>query len=347
MPDPFIPISLEDYFTTTAQGSVEKALTNTVYGINHRLINPRLEQNKDHTGMVFITRPQLNLSSGNLRAVRKYYKLLNNDPKSVERMIRVTLDPSLPYDLYGGGEITSSLVDPLQAFIPLVTNTAKSVSGWPDIAIPTYVSPAGNYKQQYSQVDGISENYEAWTTDISFKNTGMNILLYMFYIWSTYQTYVFEGKLLPYPNAIRYNYIDYMTRIYRVVLDKTQSRVTMIAASGVSYPINAPLGMFFDFNSDTPYNQQIKEFTIRFQSLGAIYMDDILVYEFNKTVSTFNKNMTDDVREQAMVKLTGRWADVFNNRGYPRIDPDTMAFEWWVPRDIFETKELIVLGSGL
>jgi len=344
--DSFIPISLEDFYSTTPLGAVDRAVTKTVYGINHRQTDPHLPPNRDSVGLLFMTRPQLNLDSNNIRAARRLYKLLSDNPLSIERFVRVTLDPRLQTNAFDREPLRCPLVDPHQAFIPLVTNTAKGASGWPDLTVDTYTSPAGNYKEQYSQVDGISDIYEAWSLDITFKNTGMNILLYMFYIWNIYQSLVFEGKLLPYPDYLSYNTIDYMTRVYRITLDSYKNRVTMISSTGVSFPTTAPIGGFFDYNKDRPYNEQIKEITIRFQSLGARYMDDILLYEFNKAVQIFNPYMSDKQRGDNMVKLTGDWKTVFNNKGYPRIDYDTLELEWWVFKEDFERKKRL-LGDFL
>ena len=342
-----IPISLDDFFQTRPGGSVNKAITNTVYGINIQQSIPKLETPKDKVGLVFMTRPQLNLSSDNIRGIRKLYKLLTTNSLSKERYVRTMLDPYLQNNPDESKRVDCPLVDPEMAFIPLITNTATAMSGWPDVALSTYTSTPGNWKEQYAQIDGVSEIYEAWDTDITIRNISGNLPLYLFYVWSIYQSYVFEGRMNPYPGYFARNIIDYMTRIYRLVLDRTGTKVTMIAATGVSFPKNAPIGTFFDYNIERPYIDQTTTFTIRMQSLGAEYLDDILIYEFNKTVGIFKPNMTDDRREDNMMKLTKEYRDYFNYRAYPRINTNTMELEWWVDKDLFERKMRRLDQAGL
>ena len=97
--------------------------------------------------------------------------------------------------------------------------------------------------------------------------------------------------------------------------------------------MSVPTGGFFDYSNQEPLNQQNKDITIRFKCDGAIYFDDILVFEFNKTVEQFNPGMKDSNRGSAMVKLTPNLSQLFNGMGYPRIDPDTYELEWYVTRD--------------
>ena len=59
--------------------------------------------------------------------------------------------------------------------------------------------------------------------------------------------------------------------------------------------------------------------------------DDILIDEFNRTVSMHNRDMeTDSSRASEMTKLTPEYFNLFNFKGYPRINPDTYELEWWV-----------------
>ena len=342
-----IPISLDDYFSTATHGSIQRALTNTLYGINHQQITPKIETPKDRVGLLFLTRPQLNLSEDNIRGVRKLYRLLSGNKLSVERYVRVMLDPHLQNNPIESERIDCPIVDPKQAFIPFITNLATGTAGWPDIALSTYVSPSGNWKEQYAQIDGVSEIYEAWDTDITIKNMGTNLPLYLIYVWAMYSSMVFEGRMVPYDGYLSYNIIDYMTRLYRLVLDRTGKRVTMIAATGVSFPKAVPVGAYFDYNRERPYNEQVKEITLRFQSLGAEYLDDILVKEFNEVVAMFNPDMREENREANMVKIPDIHKKYFNHRGYPRINTNTMELEWWIGKTTYENKLNLMLEAGL
>jgi len=135
--------------------------------------------------------------------------------------------------------------------------------------------------------------------------------------------------------------IDYNTRIYRIVLSEDNRRVTKIAATGASFPLNVPSGNAFDLNSDEVYSDD-KEMTIRFRCLGAMYNDDILVMEFNEHASMFNPNMkllNEGKLNHGLLKLDSTNKMVNKHRGYPRIDPNTMELEWWVTKDELENSK--------
>lgn len=362
-----VPHALDDYFQSTPIGSVDKAIINNLYGINHRQIPGMVATNKDLYGLTFFVRPQLNMQSDNIKNLRIFTPLLNDLSTSIQRYVRTTLDPRLieGYTAHGtavnnpsafsSGSIATGRVaaiscpvmDNAQAFIPVLTNNLQSISGWPDITLQTFTSTPGLYNEAYSQVDSIARNYESFDIDATFKNTRGDPILYLFYIWLHYAANVFEGRLIPYLDFITENEIDYMSRIYRLVLDPEKDVVRKIAACGVAFPISVPTGSFFDYTNEKPYNDQNKDITIRFKCLGAEYLDDILIKEFNDTVAIFNPSMADGKRDQYMVKVNKSLLSYFNNRGYARIEPSTNKLEWWVERAFFESRTRAFLDTGL
>ena len=344
--------SLDDHFQTTALGSINRAIGNNLYGVNHQQTGGMVPLNKDIQGLTFFVRPQLNLNAVNIRNFRIFYPLLSKNQDSIQRFVRCTLDPRLSVYKH---PIPCPLVDPLQAFIPVFTNDLVSLSGWPDIAVNTFTSKQGIAREVYSQIDDIAVNYEPGTIDATFRNTRGDPIMYLFYIWVHYASAVFRGILAPYPDFIRNNMLDYCTRIYRLVLDASKTYVRKIAATGVSFPVNVPMGKYFDFNSERPYNDQTSELTIRFQSLGFQYQDDILVKEFNTTVGIFNpamkmgynKNNGQLQMNPNMRKINKNIAHLFNNRGYPRINGDTYELEWYISQDELIKRLDRLLGAGL
>src|ERR1035437_6062827 len=342
-----IPHTLDEYFQSTPLGSLERVLGNNLYGINHRQITAPLPMNKDVYGLTLLVRPQLKLLSENIRNTRLLYPLLTTVAESIPRFIRCTLDPRLAMGYYApgtnpgtapmqiSGQFQSPFCDPSQAFIPVLSNNVASVSGWPDMNLPTFTSHEGAYGQTYAQADGIVRNYTAYDLELTFRNTRGDTILYMFYIWLQYMSMVFEGLLVPYPDFITENELDYCTRIYRLVLDVDRRYVKKIAATGVSFPTTVPEGQFFDYSTDHPYNTQSQDITVRFKSLGAQYHDDILIFEFNQTVCQFNPSMSDGNRDLLMIKVDATLLNLFNNKGYARINPSTYELEWWVDSALF------------
>lgn len=268
-------------------GSIQRAIGNNLYGINFRQTGNAVPRDKSLYGYTFFTRPQLNLSLANVSNFRGFYNLLTDNSASYQRYTRMMLDPRIGYS----DNLKCPFVDNQNPFISILSNNLVSISGWPDLAVPTHTSEAGLYGEEMSFVDGVTNHFESYDLDVSFKNTKGNPLLYLFYIWIKYESLVVEDILSPYMDMIAENEIDYNTRIYRLVMDQQKRYVTYIAATGASFPVNVPTGSLFDFNIDTPYNTKNSEINIRFRSLGFIAFEDILKLHFNRTVAIFNPDM--------------------------------------------------------
>lgn len=354
--------SLDDFFAKTQYiGSIDKALSNNLYGINHQSLKPMVLNNKDAMGFTFFTRPQLNLSTPNLRNVRHMYSLLTDNKNSIQMYIRNMLDPRMALhntakkknmnkaitkgDLksYVDNGANSVFVDNKLAFIPILTNTIKSMSGWPDIVAPTFTSKAGTRGEQWSIVDGTTDLLEAFDLDCTFRNVRDEPITMMISTWLKYMSNVFEGMMSPYIDQIAANRIDYNTRIYRLVMDESRRFVKKIAATGASFPVNDPTGRIFDFSDGVNYNDQNNELNIRFKCNGAMYNDDILIYEFNKTNAMFNSNYRNMLNGQptSLTSIPYNLLQMFNNRGYPYINPETLELRWLVDTNSLTYKNVI------
>lgn len=319
-------------------------VTNSFFGINYMQTPLPVPINKDHYGLVFFTRPQLNLQSRNLKNVRKYYPLLTTETLSVHRAVRCYLDPRLQVleqTIDASGEtmgLKCPLVDPTNAFIPLLTNHIDSISGFPDILLPIYNSPEGQYRESHSMVDGTAANYSAYNITATFRNSRGDPITKIFDFWEHYISHVFEGLLAPYPDMMIANVLDYNTRIYRLILDPSKRTVVSIGACGAAFPFNVPRGTQFDFNAEKPYNDANAKVQIQFQANGAIYDDEILVWSFNRVVGAFNPGMRSaDTRASSMMRIPGDFMEVFNCRGYPYINPTTRELEWYTTKEYYQS----------
>lgn len=318
-------------------GKLTTTQTNNLFGINHRGSGAPLPTNTDQQGLTFFTRPRLNLSYDNLIANRVFSVLASQndnrkDAGTLPGAIRSMLDPQLFIE-HG---MRSPLFDEKSAFIPILTNNLMSMSGWPDIALDTYTSKEGIYKESFSMVDGTAQIFNTYTATATFRNVAGDPISLLFTIWVLYASLVYNGEMTPYPDSIIENEIDYQTRIYRLVLDKEKKFVQKIGACGAGFPIASPLGAAFNFSNDTAYNRDSDQISIPFQCMGANYLDPILIKEFNEVVELFNPAMKPAFRTSAHVKLFGDELKYFNHRGYPRIDPSTYELEWWVDKVEFD-----------
>lgn len=317
-----INTTLNDVFKSTALGDMRSSVGAALYGINHRQTPNTVPINQDGYGLTLMTRPQLNLSTDNLRQMRGLIPLTTTDELSIPRMVRCLLDPRL--------NLVCPIVDKKNAFIPILTNHMLSNTGWPDPYVEVHTSRPGVYKEEFSMVDSVIGSFAAYNISTTFRNMSGDPITLLLYTWIQYMAAVFRGDMSPYPDFIAYNEIDYNTRIYRLVLDRSKQYVQKIACCGAAFPKTVPLGAAFNFESGTPINASNDQISVEFQANGWNYQDEILIYEFNRTVELFNPDMADAVIYDRMVKLQPVQLSLFNNRGYPRIDYDTKELGWFV-----------------
>lgn len=331
--------------------------TDNAWGINHQQVPLALQQNKEHFGLTFFTRPQLNLTDNNCAKDRKFSRLLTDNKMSVEMMTKCMLDPRLQYNLHqdsegqsasegvgGQSNVECPLIDPHQAFVSFFTNNLVSLSGFPDLRAPTYSAKEGPYKEAYSFVDGPTDDYTEYDISATFRNIQGDPISPLAFFWNHYQSKVHEGVFTAYGDFIVNREIDYMTRIYRFVLDPSKRFIQRMACTGASYPYALSNGAFYDFDSSKPYNEASQSIQIPFKSLGALYEDDLIIRSFNDVVSYFHPEMGGGDESllckpsSAMVKVPVDKLHIFNHRGYPHINANTYEIEWYVSAEYYNSK---------
>jgi hypothetical protein len=323
---------------TTPTGSFNKSLGNKHFGFNHRG-TPSFERGvREYNGLVFFTKPRLNLTKKNIEVDRNMLQLGVKNQNDVANYIRATLDPVLPLfgDQTNGNMIYKpEYLDPLQAFIPVLSNNIKSLSGFPDFTMDSYTSAEGSYKDQRSFADGHVKQYSTFNLDAVFNNTKEETIMKLFDYWLRYISLVVDGTMLPYSDAIIENETDYDTRIYRFIFSEDNTKIKKAAMVGAAYPISLPIGGHFEYNTESHLNDEnLAETTIRFSADGVYYNDPIIFRSFNETVTTFNKFMLN--KEENMVKLSSEQIWRANYRGYPYVNLDTFELEWWADKQVYE-----------
>ena len=345
----FKNIILDDIYVNSPVGSRHAALSNNLRGFNIATEGvATVPPNTDRQGYVFFTRPQLNLTARNCSRHRLMYNLLTYNESSLQTWVRATLDPRL-YSI-SSEFARSPMVQNTNPFIPLLTNSIRSLSGAPDLIVPIYTSQEGVRKEVHSMVDGPMEYNQEFDLDATFANTQDDPISQLFYTWEQYATLVSSDSLNPYMDMLVENEIDYNTRIYRIVVDKTGKYVSKIAACGAAIPRSLPTGEFANYNRETPVNTSQKDIPIRFNCNGAIYNDPRLMTDFNEVVKIFNPRFRSFVEgnysfdsEAKLKRLSNKDSDFFkvndldlnryNYITFPYIDIFTNELMWIVDKN--------------
>lgn len=318
---------IDSVVSMTGMSRPNGAMTDMFAGFDHRNAGTAFPRNTDHQGLVFFSRPRINLTYDNILTNRIFTPLLAESPKSPYRAIRCMLDPVI------GAELKSDIFDVKQAFMPLLTNTCLTISGFPDLTLNTYTSTEGIRKESFSMVDDVGEINGVFDITANFANAYGDPITKLFHAWTLYSGYVYSGDMVPYPEQIIEREIDYHTRIWRLVLDERKKFVTKIGSVVAAFPMANPLGAFFNYSREDHFIKENDQISIPFRCMGVEYEDPILLHEFNLTVQMFNGQMRDGQRETSYRKLSDVELVYNNFKGYPRIDLLTRELEWWVPKN--------------
>lgn len=324
---------------TVGRGSRSRAFQELMYGLEMLPGQGQpLPKNTDTQGLVFFTRPTMNLSYDNLSLDRRLTPLSTNEANSYPYMIRALLDP------YRGQDLKSPFVDSENVFIPILSNTLLDMSGWPDIMGDTYTSSEGAQKESWAMFDGTSKIRNTWDANMTFRNVQGDPITLMMLTWIIYGTGVYEGDLLPYTRMMFENRIDYTTGIYRLILSGDGRYVTKIART-VGFPYAISIGSSFNYQADQFLNNDNDTISVPFKCMGAEYQDPILIHEFNHVV----KMMNPWLRAGGGVKLKRSEHALFSRLAYPQIDEDTLELHWIVDDGVYAviTGELTQAESSL
>lgn len=309
-------------------GTRDSIFHDVLYGINRRMQGDTVPGNTDVQGLTFFTRPDLNLTYDNVSQVRTMTHLLTTEENSYQRAIRVLLDPVSSKDF------PTNLVDDKLGFIALLSNATISCSGWPDLTLNPYSSPEGMAKETWIMNDKIIEHYEMFTLTLSFQNMRGDPIGLLFLMWLTYISSVYRGVMVPHPHSLINNEIDYMTRIYRLVLDKSGRFVQKWAACGAAFPTAINTGQSFNFSRDTPYNSELDQINVPFTAVGAMYNDPILLREFNLVTLRSNEEL--EKSPQDFVVINNSDKKLMNYNGYPLINERTNELNWYIHKQTYE-----------
>ena len=325
---------IDTIFLRSGRGRMTTVRDKQYSGFNHRQTVPNLPDSADHNGYCFFTRPTLNLSYQNALKNRYLSQLITHLESSIQMWVRMTLDHRLEND----ENLKCPLIDNNNVFIPLLSNSLKTLTGVPSLVAGTYASERGIHKEVFGFIDDNVINYESYTVTASFRNMNGNPFLLLFYSWILAASQQYLGKIVPYLEDLVENRINYTTRIYRIIMDHTKTYVTGIWAPVYAYPMTIETGAIFKYDVEQPLNRDMASLDVQFQCYGSIMNDDLLFHQFNQTVAMANPNMADKVRYNgSLKKLDSSEVDVLNYYGYPRINPETTELEWWVPTQIYNS----------
>tara|TARA_Y100001956_G_scaffold82973_1_gene107696 strand:+ start:103176 stop:104249 length:1074 start_codon:yes stop_codon:yes gene_type:complete len=325
-------------------GSLSNRYQETLRGIDHTGFSVPLNTTKDSQPLFFATRPNFNLSTGNVNRVRLLNLLNTDDEYSLQRYIRCILDPK-SHRGHRATEVSSHYANPYDPFIPLMSNSLLTLTGWPDIVLNMFTSNEGIMKESWTMVNGTHEINNAFKLTLNFKNIEGDPLLLMLYVWIIYSSSIKLGDMRPWPRSIINTRIDYQTRFYEFALDPAKRFVTKWADCGAAMPSTLPLGNLFNINrmeNDIADRQQL---SINFDCQIARYNDPMTINKFNVIQGRFDnrkiiipESLTPDGKmevlgEKTLVKMSHSDMALIRHKANPLIHPMTNELQWYITKE--------------
>lgn len=317
---------------------------NVFRGLNTMAGLPYMPSNTDNQGVVFFTKPLMNLGYENVLASRRLAALANQSEDSAANAFRCLLSPK--YKNYNVNDKSrSKLVDDRNPFITLLSNTCITLSPPPDYVPDVYVSNEGMAKQAVSWIDDRPTEWRPWSMSASFQNMDGDPITTLFTIMTEYSARIADGTMSPFAINIINDRIDYQMGVYRFVLDQTR-RFVQSTFRTIAFPRVSPNGVKFGLNRERAGTDERDLISVEFQCIGAEKDDPITVYEFNKLVTTYNGDMDPSVRRHFYTQLKNdAQKQLFAFRDpYPYIE-DNYELTWWVRNEIYELVMEIIKES--
>lgn len=320
----------------------DKPSSRFIAGFNRKDNDVVTQAKNDNQGYVFMTKPMCNLTADNIQLNRRLIWLGEPVASSLACAIKCSLMPN-PYHhgvvSSAGGidtrDVRSSLVDDSMPFVPMVTSSIKSLTGWPDRVTEYFQSDEGIAKEIHAYVDNRPDMFGTFDLTAGFDARDGDFINAFFQSLWEYQSSVATGPMRPFPAMITQRELDYNLRFYVLRLDSSKKYVRKIACTGAAILGADTSGSDFNYSSETTVTQDNNEISLPFKCLGAWYNDPMAIKSFNETLYRYIPEMSTRAgREAGFVKLDEFEKNRYNV-GYPHINVDTYELEWWVRVELY------------
>lgn len=273
--------AMEQTYRSFGAGTYVNQLQNNMTNID-RFGVKAITYNNVHSGMLFMTRPHLNLSSINLRQNRFMHLLNTMDPASIQFAIRLWLDVPMSKDSGLKDSVGSCLNFTPRSpwFIPLMNNITD-VSGFPSQTVETYTDEGGFFSESQSIAIGSDRNRKPFDLQLTFTEPLGGICMAILQFWLEYIASVTIGEMVAYPFQIDRQILNYTVSIYRFILDPSKQYIQKWSKSTGCFPTARPGGACFDMSRNEDFVEAAKTFSTTFKCNIYEENDPIILKEFN------------------------------------------------------------------
>lgn len=166
------------------------------------------------------------------------------------------------YNTYTGKSENANYTTP---FIPLLSNTCKTCSGFNGFSLDTYEYETDFFGNSVIVPTGMDSVFGSSQFTASFDDVYGGPVKALFTIWVDYIHRVSRGYLNPKLENILNHVLDYTTSVYIFVTDRDNSTIRFFGKATGCFPVNVPLDEYITFSREID-SEQYKSVDISFKS---------------------------------------------------------------------------------
>lgn len=285
----------QDFFDIMVQNNnmpgYTSATVNAFRGFNPFSSGPAMMELSDNViGLMFITRPQLNLADYNIYRSEKLISMAGAGANDLGGYLRGLLDNQWAAKTFG--DQGHPMLDNNQPFITCLNEFLKTSTGFGDLQLRLNTTEPGLRQQVYQYVSSKIEENGTYTIQQTYHNPRPLLIQTMFQYWLTYISEVKSGdnELTPHMEYLLGNRCDHDCRIYHMVMNRDTEYLESLFASVRSIPQTFPAGAIADINrvQNTLRAENQDEFAVQFGSEGMRFDEISLINAFNEHVFLYN-----------------------------------------------------------
>lgn len=295
---------LNESYQSMGLGSSTNILQNFLSRID-RHGNRYIPINTMNYGYTFITRPRLNMSTGNLLSHPVTALLGDYDPNSVAFMIRMLLDTraSSPrgQKLFNRKDVKedsdlrtcagkSGLLDIYNPFFTPLCNGLTGIAGWPDFNLEAATMGEDFHSGDFTFIKGCDFQLRTTELTLEFMDVQGSIILSCIFYWCLMMALQAKGVCEAYPDDIYLQRLNYTVSIYRFITDSTRRKILWWSKATGCFPKSAPIGRLFDVSNGEVTISAAKAFSIPFTANVVEYNNPGILYDFRRLMRNYNND---------------------------------------------------------
>lgn len=236
------------------------------------------------TGYTFMTRPELNLTTANLKQNRIMNLINTDDHRTLQFAIRAYLDTRYARTTGLDRVIQCPFLDWRNPFFTLITNNLTDFSGGPTYQLEVFTEEGGFYGESQSFAIGSDSYKKPFDIQIGVIDPLGGPITAAIKFWMLYIHLVSNtAEMVQYSDQISDQILGYTVSFYRFMMDPSMQYIQRWAKYTGCFPISRPGVSVFDYNTKDVFADGCRKFSIGFRcGSGNVDEDDpIVIKEFN------------------------------------------------------------------